>query len=95
MKIQAKVDPQRPLEVPPMIPQPARPDVSPGAVIPVPVHVYMRERVTWQYKRIVRNLAKEEPLSEGELNELGSEHWELCGMVSDAPFVYFYLRRPA
>jgi hypothetical protein len=95
MNVKAKVDPQRPLDVPPMIPQPVKPNISPETAVPVPVYVYRRERVAWQYKRIVRNLAKEEPLTEAELNELGSEQWELCGMVSDAPLVYFYLRRPA
>lgn len=95
MNIQATIDPQRPLDVPPFIPKPVKPEISPESAIPVPVHVYVHERVTWQYKRVVRNLAKEEPLSEAELNELGSEHWELCSTVSDSPLVYFYLRRPA
>ena len=63
-----------------------------------PIHlpmVYVTEKVRWEYKQIIRNLAKEEALTEDELNALGTDGWELTGVFSDAPFVYFYFKRLA
>ncbi|MFQ6113025.1 MAG: hypothetical protein ACE5NG_02925 [bacterium] len=57
--------------------------------------VYVEERLVWEYKQIVRNLAKEKALTEEELNALGADGWELTGVFSDSPFVYFYFKRSA
>ncbi len=42
---------------------------------------------------VTRNLAKEEAPSEEELNKIGKEGWELVGVFSDTPLVYFYFKR--
>lgn len=55
--------------------------------------VYVSEQSIWEYKQIIRNLAKEQALTEADLNELGAEGWELTGVFSDSPFVYFYFKR--
>lgn len=55
--------------------------------------VYVSEQSIWEYKQIVRNLAKEQALTEDDLNELGADGWELTGVFSDSPFVYFYFKR--
>jgi hypothetical protein len=63
-----------------------------------PIHlpmVYVTEKSVWEYKQIIRNLAKEQALTEGELNALGSDGWELAGVFNDSPFVYFYFKRLA
>lgn len=63
-----------------------------GAPNYVPM-VYVSEQSVWEYKQIVRNLAKEQALTEDDLNELGADGWELTGVFSDSPFVYFYFKR--
>jgi hypothetical protein len=44
---------------------------------------------------LVRDLTKEKAPAEDELNTLGAEGWELAGLFTDTPFVYFYFRRLA
>jgi hypothetical protein len=67
-------------------------DLASGDPFHLP-RVYVSEPTTWSYKRVIRNLAKENALDEEELNRLGAEGWELTGILSDSPFVYFYLKR--
>ena len=55
--------------------------------------VYVKDKTIWQYKLLTRNLAKEEAPSEEELNKVGKEGWDLAGIVTDHPFVYFYFKR--
>ena len=43
--------------------------------------------------QLVRNLGKEAAPTADELNTLGQEGWELTGVTTDAPFVYFYFKR--
>jgi hypothetical protein len=57
--------------------------------------VYVEENPAWEYKQLVRNLAKEKAPSEDELNALGTDGWELAGIFTDSPFVYFYFKRLA
>ena len=57
--------------------------------------VYVEENPAWEYKQLVRNLAKEKAPSEDELNALGADGWELAGIFTDSPFVYFYFKRLA
>jgi hypothetical protein len=67
---------------------------SGGGLIQPPI-VYVDEEIVWEYKQLVRNLAKENAPTEEELNKLGAEGWELAGVFSDSPFVYFYFKRLA
>lgn len=55
--------------------------------------VYVEKKLKWEYKQLTRNLKKEKPLSEGELNELGAEGWEMSGVAQHPPTIYFYFKR--
>ncbi|HEV2130583.1 MAG TPA: hypothetical protein VGR27_05750 [Longimicrobiaceae bacterium] len=63
-----------------------------GGFLPLPM-VHVREEPAWEYRQLVRNLAKEDAPSEGELNALGGDGWELTAVFTDSPFVYFYFKR--
>lgn len=58
-----------------------------------PPIVYVKDEPVWEYKQVVRNLAKENAPTEAELNTLGAEGGELTGIFTDSPFVYFYFKR--
>jgi hypothetical protein len=63
---------------------------------PEPVHppmIYIEKRLKWEYKQIVRNLKKENPPDETELNQLGEEGWEMSGVAQQPPLAYFYFKR--
>jgi hypothetical protein len=47
----------------------------------------------WEYKQLTRNLKKEKPLDETELNALGAEGWEMSGVTQHPPTIYFYFKR--
>jgi hypothetical protein len=55
--------------------------------------VYVEKRSKWEYKQIVRNLKKEGPPGEGELNQLGEQGWEMSGVAQQPPLAYFYFKR--
>ncbi len=55
--------------------------------------VYVEKKLKWEYKQLTRNLKKEKPLSEGELDELGAEGWEMSGVAQHPPTIYFYFKR--
>ena len=55
--------------------------------------VYEEEQMRWKYKRIDRNLEREEPLTEKELDELGEQGWQLCGIFTRESFAYFYFKK--
>jgi hypothetical protein len=57
--------------------------------------LYVEKRLKWEYKQIVRNLKKENSLSETELNALGEEGWEMSGVAQQPPWAYFYFKRQA
>jgi hypothetical protein len=57
--------------------------------------VLVRDKVKWEYKRVVQNLARDEAPTEGELNALGAEGWELATIIQDSPLVYLYFKRAA
>jgi hypothetical protein len=69
-------------------------DQAQSGLVPSPI-VYVDENLAWEYKQLVRNLAKEKAPSEDELNALGADGWELAGIFTDSPFVYFYFKRLA
>jgi hypothetical protein len=60
-----------------------------------PPIVYVKEKPVWEYKQLVRNLAQEKTPTEDELNALGADGWELVGIFTATPFVYFYFKRLA
>jgi hypothetical protein len=45
----------------------------------------------WEYKAIAREAAG--LLSEGELNALGEERWELVGVAPAGSHIHFYFKR--
>ena len=59
---------------------------------PIPI-VYERQELIWEYKQVIRNLAKEEAPTEEELNRLGAEGWELAGVMNDSLLAYYYFKR--
>ena len=69
--------------------QPSEPDLE-GVQPPM---VYIRKGLTWEYKRITRDLDKEQILDEEELNALGAEGWELVTSVTVGSITNFYFRR--
>lgn len=58
-----------------------------------PPMVYVERQWKWEYKQIVRNLKKENPPDEAELNQLGEEGWEMSGVAQQPPYAYFYFKR--
>ena len=63
---------------------------------PEPIHppmIYAKESLEWEYKQVTRNLKKEGPLSEEELNALGVDGWEMSGVAQQTPFTYYYFKR--
>jgi len=58
-----------------------------------PPMIYIERQLKWEYKQIVRNLKKEKPLDETELNILGDDGWELTGIAQQPPMTYFYFKR--
>jgi hypothetical protein len=55
--------------------------------------VFVDKPTKWEYKQIIRNLEKESPPDEAELNQLGEEGWEMSGVAQQPPLVYFYFKR--
>jgi len=78
--------PDIPPLAPPGTPLPAAPQVA------APL-IYVQKSTQWEYQQLVRNLSKEAAPTAAELNTLGKEGWELAGVTTDAPFVYFYFKR--
>jgi hypothetical protein len=71
--------------IPPSEPKPPEPVRAPM--------VYVEKPVKWEYKQIARDLEKEQPLNEAELNALGEEGWELSGIAQQPPMTHYYLKR--
>jgi hypothetical protein len=59
-----------------------------------PPMVYIERRLKWEYKQIVRDLEKEKPLDENELQALGEDGWEMSGIAQHPPGTYYYFKRP-
>jgi hypothetical protein len=55
--------------------------------------VYVKKSLKWEYKQIVRDLEKEKPLEEAELEALGEEGWEMSGIAQHPPLTYYYFKR--
>jgi len=58
-----------------------------------PPMIYVEKKLKWEYKQIARNLKKEKPLDEAELNALGEEGWEMSGVAQHPPYAYIYFKR--
>jgi hypothetical protein len=58
-----------------------------------PPMIYVEKETQWEYKQIIRNLEKESPPDETELNKLGKEGWEMSGVAQQPPLAYFYFKR--
>ncbi len=58
-----------------------------------PPMIYIKESMKWEYKQIVRNLEKESPPDQAELNALGAGGWEMSGVAQQPPLAYFYFKR--
>ncbi len=68
------------------------PDSTQTGLMRPPI-VYIQNKPVWEYRQLVRNLAKEVAPTDAELNALGADGWELAGIFIDSPFVYFYFKR--
>ncbi|HSL30507.1 MAG TPA: hypothetical protein VK900_15010 [Anaerolineales bacterium] len=68
--------------IPPREPQPVRPPM-----------IFVEKQLKWEYKQMIRNLEKENPPDEAELNALGEEGWELSGVAQHPPLACFYFKR--
>ena len=68
--------------------RPGWPIAGESRIDPPLVHLEPR----WEYKTIIREVGTR-PLSEAELNEFGSEYWELTGIVPAGTRIYFYFKR--
>jgi hypothetical protein len=60
-----------------------------------PPMIYVEKQLKWEYKQMIRNLEKESPPEEAELNKLGAEGWEMSGVAQQPPLAYFYFKRLA
>ena len=58
-----------------------------------PPMIYIEKQLKWEYKQIIRNLEKEDPPDEAELNALGADGWEMSGLAQQPPLAYFYFKR--
>lgn len=58
-----------------------------------PPMIYIEKQLKWEYKEIIRNLERENPPDEAELNALGKEGWEMSGVAQQLPLAYFYFKR--
>ena len=59
---------------------------------PIPI-VYEKQKLIWEYKQVICNLAKEKAPSEEEMNRFGAEGWELAGIFTDSMLAFFYFKR--
>lgn len=70
------------------------PPREPGQHEPIrPPMVYIEKPMQWEYKQIVRDLEREKPLDEKELNDLGKDGWEMAGVAQHPPMAYYYFKR--
>jgi hypothetical protein len=65
---------------------------SPGEGVQPPL-VYVYDEPSWEYKHRVVRIGTDELLGEEELNVLGSEGWELVGVVTASSDAHFYFKR--
>ena len=71
---------------------PGQPGESPFPSTTAPL-VYVVEELQWEYKRIECLLNDQAAPTEGDLNALGEEGWELVGILTYRDRVYLYFKR--
>jgi hypothetical protein len=86
MKTHIAEFPKHPLPQIPYPQSPQQPRVQPPTV-------YVYERQQWEYRVVTKNVADEPILSEGDLNALGHDGWELVGVVPLPTAVEFFFKR--
>ncbi|HUF00260.1 MAG TPA: hypothetical protein VMN99_13460 [Anaerolineales bacterium] len=57
-----------------------------------PPMIYVGKQWKWEYKQVIRDLEKDTPPNEAELNKLGEEGWEMSGVAQQPPLIYFYFK---
>jgi hypothetical protein len=72
------------------IPFPPRPNAPAGSRVEPP---WVPVEASWEYRQLTRDLQTEGLPSEAELNALGSDHWELTGVLREGDRVHFYFKR--
>jgi hypothetical protein len=72
---------------------PQEPEMS-RSPFPIPT-VTVRDELRWEYRSLRRDLSSAEPPTDGELNELGAQGWELAGAVNKGTLLYLYFKRLA
>ena len=63
---------------------------SPQPAIPM---LYVDDKIEIEYKRLTYDMAENEPPDENTLNKLGTEGWELVGIVGHHDKGHFYFKR--
>lgn len=58
-----------------------------------PTTIFVQKSVIWEYKQMIRDLEKQGPPTEEELNALGADGWEMSGVAQQSSLAYFYFKR--
>jgi hypothetical protein len=58
-----------------------------------PPLVYVYDEPSWEYKHQSVKVGVDEPPGEAELNRLGSQGWELVGVLTLSEVAHFYFKR--
>ncbi|HEU4699366.1 MAG TPA: hypothetical protein VFS40_09305 [Gemmatimonadales bacterium] len=74
-----------PEPTPPVEPEPPRSGALPLPTVFVPP--------TWSYRHLTRPLAELAGLDAAELDRLGTDGWELAGIVNDGQAAHFFFKR--
>lgn len=67
---------------------------EPDRPLGIPVHppvVYVAP--SWEYKHVVRELARDGAPGEAELDALGAEGWELAAAITQGGSAHLYFKR--
>ncbi len=56
-------------------------------------HSNLDNKPSWEYRLFVRDLELDNAPDEEELNPLGSEGWEMVGIIVHANMLYCYFKR--
>lgn len=72
--------------------EPQFPSQTDVPLMPAPM-IYVKESITWEYKRVTCDLKKDPALTEDDLNALGQNGWEMTGAFVDAKVAYYYFKR--
>lgn len=55
--------------------------------------VYVEGNPAWEYRLLVRDLGQSDVATEGELNPIGEEGWELVSIAVHSNQFYYYFKR--